>query len=467
MSADNNKTNVIVILNDDHGYWALGCYGNTEIRTPNLDRLAAGGMRFSNMFCVSPVCSPARASLLTGRVPSQHGVHDWIREGNAKEGGIDYLDGQTAYTDLLARHGYTCGICGKWHLGDSAKQRKSFSHWFVHEKGGGPYYGAPMFRDGTLVHESGYLTDVITDDALKFINENGTGDNPFYLSVHYTAPHEPWKNNHPREIVDSYNDCPFETCPQEPKHPHAKPSADRLLGNRDELKGYFAAVTAMDANLGRILDELERLEIAEDTLVFFSSDNGFSCGRHGFWGKGNGTFPLNMYDTSVKVPAIISHPGSIAGGSVPDALLSHYDFMPTLLEYLGIEHPDACELPGVSFVPILKGEKTDVHENVVIYDEYGPVRMARTKDWKYIHRYPYGPHELYNLREDPDERENVIADEEFSTVRESLKGVLNEWFHRFVDPRIDGAREGVTGGGQIGLAGMFGRGKRAFAELVR
>ena len=111
------KPNIVFILSDDQGAWAMGCSGNEEIITPNLDRLAAEGMRFENFFCESPVCSPARASLLTGRIPSQHGVHDWIRDDNKKQEDIEYLAGQTAYTDILAQEGYVCGLSGKWHLG--------------------------------------------------------------------------------------------------------------------------------------------------------------------------------------------------------------------------------------------------------------------------------------------------------------------------------------------------------------
>ncbi len=147
------QPNIICILSDDQGAWALGSAGNPEIRTPHLDRLAEEGMRFSNFFCTSPVCSPARASLLTGRIPSQHGVQDWIREGNLGENAIEYLEGQTAYTEILAENDYVCGVSGKWHLGDSIRPQKGFHHWYVHQFGGGPYYGAPMIRDGKLVVE--------------------------------------------------------------------------------------------------------------------------------------------------------------------------------------------------------------------------------------------------------------------------------------------------------------------------
>ncbi len=132
-SRNPDRPNVLFILSDDHGLWALGCAGNPEIRTPNLDRLADEGTRFERFFCASPVCSPARASLLTGRIPSQHGVHDWIREGNVGEGAVEYLTGQRGYTEILAGHGYRCGLSGKWHLGDSQVPQKGFAHWYVHQ----------------------------------------------------------------------------------------------------------------------------------------------------------------------------------------------------------------------------------------------------------------------------------------------------------------------------------------------
>lgn len=462
--------NVVVILTDDQGPWAMGCAGNPEIRTPNLDRIAASGIRFENFFCVSPVCSPARASLLTGRIPSQHGIHDWLRGGVAKDDAVDYLGNQTAYSEILAANGYACGFSGKWHLGCSASPQKGFTKWYAHQRGGGPYYNAPVYHDGEPVDEPGYITDIITDQALSYLDEWLKEKKPFYLSVHYTAPHSPWIDNHPPEIVESYDDCPFESCPNEPQHPWtlANSVPDRVREKRKEhLKGYFAAVTAMDANVGRILDKIDALGLRRDTLIFFTSDNGYNCGHHGVWGKGNGTFPLNMYDSSVKVPTLISHPGSIPEGEVCDALLSHYDFMPTLLEYVGLRNPEASSLPGKSFVPILHGRPMDERDNVVVFDEYGPVRMIRCRKWKYVHRYPYGPHELYDLEDDPGERKNLVEQDDYQAVIAGMKSELDQWFERYVDPKVDGVREAVYGKGQLALAGPAGRGKKAYADDIK
>ena len=443
-----NRTNVVFILTDDQGVWAAGCYGNAEIRTPNIDRLAAEGVRFENFFVASPVCSPSRAAFLTGRLPSQHGVHDWIREGNVGPAAATYLRGEVGYTDILAANGWVCGLSGKWHLGDSQVPQQGFEHWFAHQSGGGPYNDAPMVRNGKLVSEPGYVTSVITDEALAFLDTHGRAAHPLYLSVHYTAPHSPW-NGHPQEIVDSYDACPFDSCPQEPRHPWAGRLTDECLGDREMLKGYFAAVTAMDADVGRILAKLGDLDIRDETLVIFTSDNGFSCGQHGFWGKGNGTYPLNMYESSIKVPFIASQPGRIPAGATYRGLVSAYDVMPTLLEYLDAPLPQDRNLPGRSFVPALLGTSAGDREEIVIYDEYGPTRMIRSAKWKYVHRHPDGPHELYDLVNDPDERKNLVDAAALRPRVAEMRERLRAWFVAYVEPDRDGQARDVTGRGQL------------------
>ncbi len=476
-SHDPLRPNIVFVLADDQGYWAMGCAGNHEIQTPNLDRLAAMGLRFENFFCASPVCSPARASILTGRIPSQHGVHDWIRKGNLNseripEAGrdddreIEYLKGLTAYTEILAAHGYVCGISGKWHLGDSLHPQKGFAYWHLFPYGGGSYYSAYIIRDGRLEQDPRYLTNVITEGGLKFLDMQAQGETPFYLSVHYTAPHSPWnKGEHPEELTGLYKDCPFETCPVVPGgHPWQINSAPRGTGARrhELLSGYFGAITGLDRGVGQLLDKLAEMGVLENTLFIFSSDNGMNMGHHGIWGKGNGTFPQNMYDTSVKVPMIIARPGHVPQGVVSDHLLSHYDLFPTLLDYLGLENPVAEGLPGSSFAPLLRGDSLAERDHVIVFDEYGPVRMIRTREWKYVHRYPYGPHELYDLVHDPNETHNLVQDPAYQRRVAELRGALEAWFVRYVDPDVDGVREPVTGKGQVDLAGVKNGGRRAY-----
>lgn len=457
-SKDPYRPNVVFVLTDDQGPWAMGCAGNAEIRTPNLDRLAATGTRFDRFFCTSPVCSPARASILTGQLPSRHGVHDWIRAGNVRTDDSapqPYLAGQLAYTDVLAANGYDCGLSGKWHLGDSARPQHGFTHWYAHQLGGGPYYDAPVVRDGTLTTESGYITDAITDDALEFLDTRAGTDRPFYAGVHYTAPHSPWIDQHPTEYVDLYRDCAFDSCPDEAPHEWSLPeTVPRQTRERrlETLRGYFASVTALDHGVGRIIDRLEQLGLRQSTLICFLSDNGFNCGHHGIWGKGNGTYPQNMYDTSVLVPALMSQPGRIPTGTVRSELLSGYDVSPTLLEYVGIEAPDelTASAPGRSFTSLLRGSPTSDESDgfVVVYDEYGPVRMIRTREWKYVHRYPDGPNELYDLVNDPNERANLAAEHGHQARLRELQRTLIDWFGRHSDPRRDGLKLPVTGKGQ-------------------
>ena len=149
----------------------------------------------------------------------------------------------------------------------------------------------------------------------------------------------------------------------------------------------------MDHNIGRLIDLIEHLGLCETTLFVFSSDNGYSCGHHGFWHKGNGTFPLNMYESSIKVTFIMSQPNKIAEGKSTAAMVNQYDFMPSFLDYIGLNNNEDNLSPGRSFTNVLFEQHNEVQDEVVIFDEYGLVRMIRNHEWKYIHRYPYGPHE--------------------------------------------------------------------------
>lgn len=470
---NDRRPNIILILSDDQGPWAMGCAGNEEIFTPNIDRLAAEGTRFDGFYCASPVCSPSRATLLTGQIPSQHGVHDWLSGGSMPEPDrptIQYLEGKPSYTQVLAEHGYTCGLSGKWHLGDSLVPQHGFTHWFTHQEGGGPYYDAPMIRNGEAVTQPGYLTDAITDDALAFIDDHYHEDASFYLGVHYTAPHSPWIDSHPQDYLDLYADCAFETIPRDPVHPWSipglapEPESDLW---RAQLQGYFAAITAMDANIGRILNRLDEHGLAGNTIVWFLSDNGFSTGHHGIWGKGNATWPLNMMDNSVRVPAIVRYPEVIPAGVVRSEMVSAYDFAHTLLDQVGLVMPNDSRLPGHSFASLFNTEDGSDRDHIVIMDEYGPVRMIRTPAWKYIHRYPYGPNELYDMARDSEERHNVVDDPARTEIVTLLRGELQRWFHRYVDPAVDGIHEAVTGTGQLRRAGTGNDGLPAYEQGQR
>lgn len=478
--------NIIFILTDDQGAWAMHCAGTPELYTPNLDRIAESGMRFDDFFCASPVCSPARASLLTGTIPSAHGVHDWLRSGNVDAelfaaqgrenpyaGGyvnekkpIPYLEGQLTYTDVLAQNGYQCALAGKWHLGDSVQCQHGFSKWYTIGMGGCFYYHADMVENGTITVEHGkYVTGLITDKALAYLDE--LKDAPFYLSVHYTAPHSPWEpEQHPKKWIDYYKDCSFDSIPDIPDHPDM--TTGPVYGTdkrRENLTGYFAAISAMDEQVGRILDRVEELGLSEDTVIIFTADNGMSMGQHGIWGKGNGTFPMNMFDTAVKVPFLASWKGHIPAGRVSTDMVSAYDVFPTIAELTGCTWDTDRALPGKSFAGILLDREMDRGENaVVVFDEYGPVRMIRTKEWKYVHRYPYGKNELYDLRTDPGEEHNLYGEEKWEAKAVEMKKRMEGWFLNYVNPEIDGTKEGVTGLGQLDRAGMWASRAQGYAK---
>lgn len=480
-----SKPNILFVLTDDQGAWALHCAGNEEIHTPNLDRLAAQGMRFENFFCASPVCSPARATLLTGTIPSAHGVLDWLRGGNLdreripaemvsnayadfsdEHKPIQYLAGKIAYTDILAQNGYTCALAGKWHLGDSMVPQHGFRYWYTIGRGGCCYYHPDIVEEGNLHFEHGrYVTDLITDKALDFLDTLSKDNAPFYLSVHYTAPHAPWEaEHHPREFIDLYEDCPFHSTPDVPDHPGL--TCEPMYGTprrKEKLRGYYAAVTAMDQGVGKLLDALEEKNLADNTLVIFAADNGMNMGHHGIWGKGNGTRPMNMYDTSVKVPFLVRWPDTVPAGQVCKKMVSAYDFFPTLLDLLGLDNQQIQHLPGTSFADALRGQEEGGREEVVVFDEYGPVRMIRSRKYKYIHRYPYGPDEFYDLQADPAEECNRIDDPEFADMILAMRRRMERWFNQYADPDMDGTREGVTGSGQLCSAGTYAQRLQKYA----
>ncbi len=503
----NKRKNILFVLTDDQGAWAMGCAGNSELKTPNLDRLAENGMRFENLYCVSPVCSPARTSLLTGKIPSAHGVHDWLASGQItaddslsdelKEAfampdppqkyvwpksqldgdkGIRYLDGHKTFTEVLAENGYECGLSGKWHIGAADKPQAGFSYWSTCAIGGADYINSVVLKNGKMEMISGeYVTDYITDRAIDFLDQRQK-EKPFCLCVNYTAPHSPWgKECHPKKYIDMYDSCPFDSIPNLPPHPWVEgadvsfddwkkkphPGVRFIYANyapiretwqeyrRESLRGYFAAVSAMDESLGRLLQKLDRDGLTEDTLIVFTSDNGSNMGHHGIFGKGNGTYPVNMYQTSTRVPGIFSCPGSIPTGVTATAKVSHYDIFPTLLDFVGIPFETTADMPGKSFAPMLCGRgDPNADGDVFVCDEYGATRMITDRQYKLILRLPDGPNEFYDLEKDPDEYTNGFDDPQYANIIESMTEKLGEWFEKYVDPALDGSKEDVRGHGQ-------------------
>lgn len=423
-------TNVVFIMTDDQAVWSVGCYGNQEAQTPAIDRLATQGLRLTRAFATIPVCSPARATVLTGRAPCQHGIHDWLRFENTHRPRY-CLQEETLITDVLSKHGYDCGLAGKWHLGDSMRVHPSFSYWFTIAEGSSPYQDAPAIFNGKKVDTKGYLTDRITDHAVEFIESRK--EKPFFLLVTYNAPHTPY-NGHPAELVDRFKDCPFASIPNVPTHPWSIIPIERIR-TQENLAKYFAACTGVDRGVDRIVRKLDDLKLSERTLVIYTSDQGFCFGHHGLYAKGNASNPRNMYDTSLQVPLIVRQPGRVPVGKTTDVLFDGYDFVPTLLDYMGLPPSPGRNLPGRSFAAAFEGKTFDGPD--AVFGEYGRARMIRTAEWKLVHRADGGPHELYHLAVDPNEDKN-LADEAAHRPRLlELRKRLFAWFEKYAEAGSD------------------------------
>jgi choline-sulfatase len=446
------RPNFVVILTDDQGPWAMSS-STPELVTPALDALVAEGIDLKNAFCASPVCSPARASLLTGRMPSAHGVHDWVRgEAYGLPDEDPYLAGLRTTPEVLAERGWTCGHAGKWHLGNSRDPAPGFSAWYAHRTGDGPYVGAPVWRHRQPVAEPRYITEAITEEAVRFIEDNAAAASPFYLQVNYTAPHSPWVDQHPARYADVYADCDFASVPRQQPHPwfswEPGPVSEAMRDPLPSLRGYFASLTAVDHGVGRLVTALQAAGVRENTCLVFTSDNGFSCGHHGIWGKGNGTWPLNMWEESVRVPFVISMPGQLAAGCSESGLVSACDLHPTLLDLAGVPTPDDPLAAGRSLVPWLSGQEPGP-DSVLVFDEYGGTRMVRTPDWKYVLRAGDAPNELYHLSDDPHETHDRVTDPACATIRDELRGILVDWFAAHNAAQRDAFARPVSGRGQV------------------
>lgn len=448
VSGASTRLNFVVILTDDQGRWAMP-HRMPELVMPNLQQLLDTSLELDQMYCASPVCSPSRASMLTGRMPSAHGVHDWLIGSRHPDAYPDhYLEGQPTTPEVLERAGYQCAMSGKWHVGHSQWAAPGFEFWYAHRYGGGPYYDAPVWRDGEPDEEPRYFTEAVADSALDFLASRDQ-QRPFYLQVNFTAPHDPWIDNHPEELVELYVDTDFPSVPKEPPHPWAEARRDFEAAFADphpHLAGYCASLTAVDIAVGRIRALLDDLSLASSTVIVYLSDNGFSCGHHGIWGKGNGTRPLNFWDNSVRVPCVVHLPGGARGTST--ALLSSVSLHRTICELAGVAVPDDSWGAGASFAALLR-EGGDAGEDVVfVTSEYGGARMVTDGRLKLVERLE-GPDELYDLVADPDERVNLVHDPSRRRERERLSARLAERFDAETRPGASGWDRPVTGFGQI------------------
>lgn len=405
-----DRPNIVLFLTDDHGAWANGCYGNGEVRTPTLDALAALGARFLNAYSPTPVCSPARANLLSGKTASQVGIHDWLEEEQPEIGERDWLGDTRTLFDTLSAAGYHCGLSGKWHLGQSHLPPRGADYHFGLPGWQGSHNGPYTYaRNGEMVELDGNKSQFITDHAIEFL-DTVPADQPFFLNIGYIATHSPYRRQEhdPRQTA-KYKNCPFDEIPPWQAHPWVKnEGGGNELSDEDLLDryiGYYASVTEIDDNITRVIGALNARGQWENTIIIYTSDHGCAIGHKGFFGKGNSTRPLNMYEVSLRVPLIIAGAGVEA--QVVEDYVDHCDSFHTVCALAGVDLPDGEIYAGESYAPMLRG--APMPWDNTRYGEYGDLRMIRDERWKLVWRYPAGPHDLFDLAADPGEQVNVYA----------------------------------------------------------
>lgn len=432
-------TNVVFIMTDNQGAWSLGCYGNPDIRTPHIDRLASEGVRFSQAYCVNSVCSPSRATYFTGLIPSQHGVHCFL--GGEKP---DAQMGPHAYSTvaefetlsgILSEKGYTCGLAGKWHLGDSLNPQEGFSYWFNRPKGHTTtFYDDELIWEGDVYKEPRYTTEVVTEHALNFLEE--AHEDPFFLYVAYNGPYglgQSMTQVHENRHTAYYAGKELASFPREDVHPWLVHNR-QIINNPVSIEGYAAAVSGVDDGVGEIINALDEYGLSEDTLVIYTSDQGLCGGHHGMWGMGDHSRPLHTFEEAIHIPLIFRHVGQIPTGGVADQRTCNYDFMPSVLDYLGFEGTKN-DSPGRTYGPVLRGEEVDW--DGTIFHEFENTRMIRNDTWKYTWRVPNGPDELYDMETDAGERNNLVDEDEMQDVVAQLREQIQAFFDCYANPEFD------------------------------
>jgi arylsulfatase A-like enzyme len=383
----------------------------------------------------TPVCSPARACLLTGRLASQHGIHDYLSSTIPEIHRRPWLKDEVTLAQLLAAAGYQTAHCGKWHLGNDDQPQAGFSHWF---SGVGDYPaehgGDHRFSlNGEVQTIPGQRTQVITDRAIEFLRERDA-ESAFFLHIGYFGTHNPWRGQ-PERLAAAYRGSAFEGLLDQPAYPFGAQALESTLPTRlnprEALAQYFAAVSHIDEAVGRLLDELEALQLRDSTLIVFTSDHGLCCGHHGLWGKGNATLPLNMLEESIRVPLIFNHPRRLFARQRRLEFVDHLDLFQTLADYAGIADalPSERNYPGRSFLPLLDNSAALPDWRQIQFGEYGDLRMARTRQHKLVRRYDEeAPCELFDLGRDAGETHNCFDAADYAPIVAGLTGEIERYF---------------------------------------
>lgn len=446
LSAQSRKKrlpNIIWIMADDLGYADVGCYGQKIIRTPNIDRLAVEGMRFTQAYAGCTVCAPSRSVLMTGR----HMGHTSVR---SNPGGVPILDSDVTVAEMLKTAGYATGGFGKWGLGDikteGAPIRQGFDEFYGYQHQAHAHYYYPgvlidndqeVPLDGNTPGRKGtYSHDAIADRALAFIRKHK--DQPFFCYMPFTIPHTELEV--PEDSKAAYREVVKEGPPQ------GKPN-DRLEYQKEPYATYAGMVSRLDRDVGRVVSLLSELKLDSDTIIFFTSDNG---GATRLWNDreyfnsyaGLRGHKQNLYEGGIRVPMIARWTGKIRAGSVSDFVWMFEDFFPTAAELAGVRNLPSG-LDGFSVLPVLLGRKQKPHESLYWelprwdsktgeFRKELPMAAMRMGDWKAVRPKPDAPLELYNLAEDPFEKTDLAP---------QRKDLVSKFEAKMRDSRVEPRRQ--------------------------
>ncbi|AWT59560.1 MAG: Arylsulfatase [Candidatus Moanabacter tarae] len=445
------QPNILVILSDDHAQWASHTYGNSEIRSPNIDYLAETGLIMQNGYTPCPVCSPARASFFTGRRPSQHGIHDFIATGSP-EFEIGWMKDEITLPQLLQEQGYQTALIGKWHCTvDSVSPQPGFDRWVSFDsntagwKNQYLHKGPVFFSDqGQKVVVNDFQSRYLCRQAIDFLRSRDT-TKPFFCFYAPVDTHSP-QEGHPKRLVEQYQKSHFWDIPENAKsHYKSTPErwsfgSDEPLNRNESLAQYYAAVSMIDDQIGLLLDELDLSSDLENTLLIYTSDHGYMTGHHGLWGKGPSSIPQNFYEESIRVPYILRWETVLPSRQMQHVPFDHCDLFATILDAAGISLPHSLQAkintPGRSLFQLLHHPNNGWRKYQ--FCEYGPARMISNGKKKLIRRYsPHSdryPDEFYDLTVDPIETTNLIDTPSYQNEIMDLSIVLENNFSQFEDP---------------------------------
>jgi len=437
------RPNIVFILADDLGWNDLTAYGSSFYETPHLDRLAAQGVRFTQAYAASNVCSPTRASILTGRYPARVGITDWIvgrpDRPDQKLARAPFLNElpleEVTLAEVFRAAGYRTGFIGKWHLGDTAKyfpEQQGFDLNIAGCGKGSPPsyfspYGIPTLTDGPAGE---HLDDRLTNEAIKFVSETAAKGQPFLLYLSHYAVHNPLQGK-PGLIAKYQAKLAAQALPAPVIAPHPQDGNTRVVQSHPT---YAAMVESLDTSVGRLVAKLDELGLRENTIIVFTSDNG---GLSTAEGSPTSNLPLRTgkgwaYEGGVREPLVVSWPGHVPAGRSSGAVVTSPDFFPTLLDLAGLPAEPRLHVDGVSFAPGLRDPASQPADRAIYwhYPHYSnqrgkPHGAVRAGRWKLIEWFEDGRTELFDLEQDPGEA-NDLSRPQSALVQELLQQ-LRAW----------------------------------------